>query len=399
MLFLSDKFFRRTWAQIDLDALKNNYNILRDTLPQKTEIMGIVKADAYGHGVEMISKTLSRLGVNRFGVSSISEAEQLRSFGITEPILILGYTPCELAKELAQNSITQAVYSLSFAKELSKRAEEHGVKIKCHIKLDVGMGRLGFSAKSDSSVDEIKEVAALKGLEITGIFTHFPSADFDGDSSGEITKAQARLFIKRCNELESEGIHFETKHCCNSAGSLTVGRDFAGLDCVREGITLYGLSPSAALKNAVRLCPVMSLKTVVSMVKTVEKGDTVSYGMTFTAKKKTKLATVCIGYADGYPRRLSSKGYMLIKGKKAPIVGRVCMDQTILDVTEIDGVEVGDEVTVFGKSQDAELTVDEVAALAETINYELVCILGKRVPRVFIKDEKVLTVTDYICNR
>ena len=178
-----------------------------------------------------------------------------------------------------------------------------------------------------------------------------------------------------------------------------MGRDFAALDCVREGITLYGLCPSAALKNAAALKPVMSLKTVVSMVKTVEKGDTVSYGMTFTAQKTMRLATVCIGYADGYPRRLSSKGYMLIKGKKAPIVGRVCMDQLMLDVSDIDDVEVGDEVTVFGKSGNAELSVDEVAAAADTINYELVCILGKRVPRVFIRDGKVLTVTDYICNR
>ena len=396
---MSDRFFRRTWAQVDLDALINNYKVLREAVPKSAGIMGIVKADAYGHGVEMVSKTLSELGVSMFGVSSISEAEQLRDFGITEPILILGYTPCELAGELASNDITQTVYSLSFAKALSKGAVKQGVKIKCHIKLDVGMGRLGFLAKNDGCIDEIAETAALEGLEITGIFTHFPSADFDGDRSGDITRAQARLFVDRCTALEKRGIHFETKHCCNSAGSLTVGRDFAALDCVREGITLYGLCPSAALKNAAALKPVMSLKTVVSMVKTVEKGDTVSYGMTFTAQKTMRLATVCIGYADGYPRRLSSKGYMLIKGKKAPIVGRVCMDQLMLDVSDIDDVKVGDEVTVFGKSGNAELSVDEVAAAADTINYELVCILGKRVPRVFIRDGKVLTVTDYICNR
>lgn len=396
---MSDKFFRRTWAQVDLDALKHNFEVLRSIVPDSAEIMGIVKADAYGHGVEMISKTLCDLGVDRFGVSSVSEAEQLRSFGIKKPVLILGYTPCELAKELFENDITQAVYDLGYAKELSSAAEAAGVRIKAHIKLDVGMGRLGFLAKNDNCIDEIKQVAALGGLDIKGIFTHFPSADRDGDDSGEITKKQAALFISRCNTLEKQGIHFETRHCCNSAGSLTIGKGEAGLDCVREGITLYGLSPSPALKGAAKLCPVMSLKTVVSMVKTIEKGDTVSYGMTFTAQGKMKLASVCIGYADGYPRRLSSKGYMLIKGQKAPIVGRVCMDQLMLDVTGIDGVKIGDEVTVFGKSGDAELSVDEVAAAADTINYELICILGKRVPRVFLKDGKVLSVTDYISSR
>lgn len=395
---MSDKFFRRTWAQVDLDALKHNFETLRSIVPSSAQIMGIVKADAYGHGVEMISKTLCDLGVARFGVSSVSEAEQLRSFGIKKPVLILGYTPPELAKELFENDITQAVYDLGYAKELSSAAEADGVRIKAHIKLDVGMGRLGFLAKNDSCIDEIKQVAGFGGLDITGIFTHFPSADRDGDESGEITKKQAALFIDRCNALEKQGIHFETRHCCNSAGSLTIGKSEAGLDCVREGITLYGLSPSAALKGAAKLCPVMSLKTVVSMVKTIDAGDTVSYGMTFTAKKKMKLASVCIGYADGYPRRLSSKGYMLIKGQKAPIVGRVCMDQLMLDVTDIDDVKIGDEVTVFGKSGEAELSVDEVAAAADTINYELVCILGKRVPRVFLKDGKVLSVTDYINN-
>ena len=396
---MSDKFFRRTWAQVDLDALKHNYSQLRAIVPKSSEIMAIVKADAYGHGVEMISKTLCTLGVDRLGVSSISEAEQLRSFSIKKPVLILGYTPCELARELAQNDITQAVYSLDYAKELSACAAMAGVTVKAHIKLDVGMGRLGFLAKSERCIDEIKQVAKLPGIDITGIFTHFPSADLDGDASGEITKEQARLFIRRCDALEKEGIHFETRHCCNSAGSLTIGREWAGLDCVREGITIYGLSPSAALKGAASLKPVMSLKTVVSMVKTIEKGDTVSYGMTFTANRTMRIASVCIGYADGYPRRLSGKGYMLIKGQKAPIVGRVCMDQLMLDVTHIDGVKRGDEVTVFGKSGTAELSADEVAAAADTINYELVCILGKRVPRVFLQNGRVLSVTDYICNR
>ena len=393
---MSDKFFRRTWAQVDLDALKHNFEVLRSIVPDSAEIMGIVKADAYGHGVEMISKTLCELGVDRFGVSSISEAEQLRSFGIKKPVLILGYTPCDLAKELFENDITQAVYDLGYAKELSSAAEAAGVRIKAHIKLDVGMGRLGFLAKNDNCIDEIKQVAALGGLDIKGIFTHFPSADRDGDESGEITKKQAALFISRCNTLEKQGIHFETRHCCNSAGSLTIGKGEAGLDCVREGITLYGLSPSPALKGAAKLYPVMSLKTVVSMVKTIEKGDTVSYGMTFTAQGKMKLASVCIGYADGYPRRLSSKGYMLINGQKAPIVGRVCMDQLMLDVSDIENVHEGTEVTVFGHDGDEFISVDDLAKIMGTINYEVVCLIGKRVPRIFLKNGEIRGKVSYI---
>lgn len=282
---------------------------------------------------------------------------------------------------------------------MSSAAEAAGVRIKAHIKLDVGMGRLGFLAKNDNCIDEIKQVAALGGLDIKGIFTHFPSADRDGDDSGEITKKQAALFISRCNTLEKQGIHFETRHCCNSAGSLTIGKGEAGLDCVREGITLYGLSPSPALKGAAKLYPVMSLKTVGFYGQDHRKGR---YGQLRNDLYGTGKNEACIGL-HRLCRRISPppffKGVYAYKWQKAPIVGRVCMDQLMLDVTGIDGVKIGDEVTVFGKSGDAELSVDEVAAAADTINYELICILGKRVPRVFLKDGKVLSVTDYISSR
>ncbi len=393
---MTDNFFKRTWAQIDLDAIKYNYISLRKKVPESSKIMGIVKADAYGHGVEKVSKQLSELGISAFGVSSLSEAEQLRRFGIREPILILGYTPISLVSELYEYDITQTVYESGYAEELSKSAKDRGVNIKIHIKLDIGMGRLGFPACDDGCINEIIKVSRLENIQIDGIFAHFPSADFDGDIDGSITNSQAELFLKRCNQLEEKGVKLPIRHCCNSAGALTVGQNGCALDMVREGISLYGLSPSEKLRNALDLKPAMELKTVISMVKTIHKGDTVSYGRTFTADRDMKVATVCIGYADGYPRQLSGRGYMLVNGKKAPIIGRICMDQLILDVTGIEGVYRGMTVTVFGKDGDTFLSVDEVAKLCDTINYELICIVGKRIPRVFVKNGEVVGVTDYI---
>lgn len=393
---LIDKFFKRTWAEIDLGAVQDNYLMLREKIPQTAWIMGVVKADAYGHGVEFVSRELEKLGIDAFGVSSLSEAEQLRRFGHRIPVLILGYTPTSLAGELAGNDIIQTVYSLDYARELSCRAVEQGAAVRVHIKLDVGMGRLGLDASSDQCVSAASEICRLPGIKAEGLFTHFPSADFDGDETGEITKNQAELFRRRCKEIEAACGSTLLKHCCNSAGALTVAKTGAGLDMVREGISLYGLSPSKRLENAAGLRPAMELKTVVSMVKNIKKGDTVSYGRTFTAPGDMRVATVCIGYADGYPRRLSGRGYMLVNGKKAPIIGRICMDQLMLDVTGIEHVKEGMTVTVFGHDAGEFLPVDEVAELCDTINYELVCMVGKRIPRVFMKDGAVVAVTDYI---
>jgi alanine racemase len=256
------------------------------------------------------------------------------------------------------------------------------------------MGRLGFRADNEASMQEAMSVCNLSGLLINGMFTHLPSADFDGDMNGEITKEQIQVFEKRIKQFEEMGYTFPYCHCCNSAATLTHPNGHMNL--VREGIALYGLSPVEQKDCPVTLQPAMTLKTVVSMVKELLPGDSLSYGRTVILKEPKKVATVCIGYADGYPRNLSNKGYMLVNGKKATILGRVCMDQLMLDVTHIDNVEMGTEVTVFGQADGAYLPVEEVAALADTIHYELVCVLGKRVPRVYRKNGKTIGVTDYI---
>ncbi len=387
-------YFKRIWAEVDLDAIAENVKNLKAHITPGTKMMAVVKADAYGHGVEHVSHTLENAGVDCFAVSSLSEAVQLRRLGRTLPILILGYTPPECAPDLAEHTLTQTVYSVEYASALSEAAVINGCSLSCHIKLDVGMGRLGFNAKSENCVNQIQQAVQLPALTFTGIFTHFPSADLDGDESGAITNSQIALFTKRVEQLKEKGITFETCHCCNSAGSIA----FPGghLDMVREGIALYGLCPSGELQGKVNLTPAMTLKTVVSMVKTLHACDTVSYGQTVTLEKDTRVATVCIGYADGYPRALSNKGYMMIHGQKAPVLGRVCMDQLLLDVSHIDNVEMGTEVTVFGKNGNASLPVEEIAALCPTIHYELVCVLGKRVPRVYLQNGTPVDITDYI---
>ncbi|MBR4868297.1 MAG: alanine racemase [Clostridia bacterium] len=387
-------FFKRIWAEIDLDAISHNVAALRSLLPQNVKMMAVVKADAYGHGVEAVTRTLVESQVDLLAVSSISEAIQLRRYERELPILILGYTPPECASQLAQYRLTQTIYSLPYAKELSAAAHEADCTVTGHLKLDVGMGRLGFRIDEPQSFDDILTVYHMKGLAIEGIFTHLPSADLDGDVDGTITHEQIEQFQAYTNRLQQQGIPFKYRHCCNSAASLAFPSGY--MDLVREGIALYGLAPSNELKNKANLKPAMQLKTVVSMVKTLHKGDTISYGRTVVLEEERRVATVCIGYADGYPRQLSNKGYMLIDGKRAPILGRVCMDQLMLDVTHIDDVKMGTEVTVFGQSADVELPVEEVASLCNTIHYELVCVLGKRVPRVYRKNGQTVGVTDYI---
>ncbi|MBR4282423.1 MAG: alanine racemase, partial [Clostridia bacterium] len=344
---MKDNFFRRTWAEIDLSAIRHNYRSLRDKVDANSNIIAVVKADAYGHGVSKVASALKDEGANFFAVSCLAEAEELRALSVDCPILILGYTPCEFAKDLCEKGFIQTVYSKDYAEELSAFATKNGVKVLAHVKLDTGMGRLGFDISSPDFEKDVYSVCNLDGLCVKGVFTHFPSADFDGDEDGEYSAKQFESFVNAIEKVENLGFKFETKHCCNSAGSITVKG--AHLDAVREGILLYGLYPSKETSHLVSVKPAMSVKTVVSMVKEIKKGQSVSYGRTFTAEKDMKIATVCIGYADGYPRSLSKGGYMLINGKKAPIVGRICMDQLMLDVTDIEDVKRGSIATVFGE--------------------------------------------------
>ncbi len=370
-------FFHRTWAEIDIDALICNLKTVKSSA-KDSKIMAVVKANAYGHSVEHIAPVLEKNGVDFFAVSNFGEALQLREMGLKTPILILGYTPVDAAGILARQNISQCVYSIDYAKALSQKAADEGVNIKIHIKLDTGMSRLGFDCRSEElcGINEAVLAARLPNFITEGVFTHFAVSDRTPDSEDGFTDLQYNRFTAGVEHLEKEGICPEIRHCCNSAAGLLDCDKH--LDLVRPGIILYGLLPNADLKLRQKLTPVMTLKSVVSMVKTITRGDSVNYGRTFIAEKPTKIATVAAGYADGYPRLLSNKGSVLIKGKKAPIVGRICMDQMSVDVSDIEDIAIGDEVILFGK----ELSVDELASQCGTINYEIVCNISPRVPRI-----------------
>ena len=370
------KYLHRTWAKINLDALVHNFKLIRSMTDAK--IFSVVKANAYGHSVDLVAPELDAAGTDYFAVSNLDEAKELRALGINKPILILGYTPTTRAKELSEFDLIQTVFSYDFAQKLNEHAEKEGVCIRTHIKLDTGMGRIGFDFRNDgfNELVEARRMIYLKNLKFEGVFTHFPVADSDK----EYTAEQFDRFITAIGYLEEYGFDFKIKHCCNSAALLSFSD--MHLDAVRPGIILYGLTPSTNLEISKEFKPVMSFKSVVSQVKTVSAGETVSYGKTYTFEKNTRVATVTAGYADGVLRLLSNKGRVLINGKYAKIVGRICMDQFCVDVTDIENVKEGDTVTLFGEG----LPVEEFAEHADTINYEVVCSLSKRVPRIYIKN-------------
>lgn len=387
------EFLKRTWAQIDLDCLRHNFELVRQTVPPQTKIFAVVKADAYGHGDQVITDELEKLGTDAFAVSNIEEALHIRAGGTRLPILILGVTPAKYAGMLANNRISQTVFSTEYAKALSEAAQKQNVTVDCHIKVDSGMGRIGFDALGDfdGALREIKDCAALPHLYCSGIFTHFAVADaLDADDEA-YTERQFGAFSRIVKALEEAHISFETVHCCNSAAILN-HPEMAG-SAVRAGIVLYGLDPSPDFK-AWDLKPAMELKSTVSQIRRHPKGSAVSYGRTCTLTRDTTVATVPIGYADGYPRSLSNKGVVLVLGKRAPILGRVCMDQLMIDVTDIEGVTTDTVVTLFGEDHGAVLSVDELADLDATVNYELICLIGKRVPRVYVKNGKITAVVD-----
>lgn len=376
-------FLHRTWAEIDLDALVHNFDIIKKEAAG-AKLMAVVKADAYGHSARIVAPLLEQHGADAFAVSNIEEAITLRGCGITRPILILGYTPVSMAAQLYLNDISQCVYSPEYAAALSERASSDGVKVKVHIKLDTGMSRLGFDCRDERlvGIDDAIAAARLKGFVFEGIFTHFAVSDRTETSEDGFTDKQYSRFCAAAEHFEDAGLKPKYRHCCNSAAfCLDSDKHF---DMCRPGIILYGLTPSSDLKLKEAFVPVMTVKSVVSMVKTIKKGDTVSYGRTFTADREMKIATVTAGYADGYPRLLSNKGYVLINGKRANIIGRVCMDQMSVDVSDIEDVKQGDEVILFGKTLPVELLAD----MCGTINYEIICGISPRVPRITVKGKK-----------
>ena len=384
---------KRTWAEISLNAIEHNYNVIRNKVADDTKVCCVIKADGYGHGAVELSQVYEKLGADFFAVSNIDEGIEIRKSGSKLPIVILGYTPVSEAENLAEYDISQAVFSLEYAKELSEKCVEEDCICKMHIKVDSGMSRIGFMCqefpRDEYSIEEICEACCLPNLEVEGLFTHFCVSDEDAEGR-EFTNKQYENFIHVRDSLKKRGVDISVVHCSNS-GAI---EDYPETCCdmVRAGIILYGLAPSSKLADRLDLVPAMTLKTVVAFVKEGQKGATISYGRTFTADRKMKIATVPIGYADGFIRQNAKDGYMMVNGKKAKIVGRICMDQTMLDVTDIEDVKTGDEVVVFGTGENGEPTADSLAENTGTINYETVCLVGKRVPRIYIKDGKIENV-------
>ena len=387
-----DFVWERTWAEVDLDAIRHNFTTIRGALPADVKFCCVVKANAYGHGASKLAPLYQQMGADWFAVSNIEEALQLRRFGVTRPVLILGYTPAACAEILARENFSQCVYSAEYGRQLSAAAVAADVTVKVHIKLDTGMGRLGFRipGEGEDSVEGAITVCHLPALVAEGVFTHFATAD-EGVDGDDFFARQADAFIAAINEFSKAGITFAIRHCANSA-ALSDHPEFR-MDMVRAGIVLYGLQPSGDLRQPLSLKPAMSLKSVVSHVKTVAAGATVSYGRTFTATQEMRIATVPIGYADGFWRQNSPAAVQLtLHGQRATILGRVCMDQLMLDVTHIDGVQIGDEVTVFGSAP--ALTAEEMAAQNGTIGYEVICAIGERVPRIYRENGETVDTLD-----
>lgn len=373
-----DYYTSRVVAEIDMEAIKHNYHQIRKNVSKDTEIMPVVKADAYGHGSTEIARLLQNEGAKRFAVAIVKEGAELRQAGITSPILVLGYTPSADIEGLICNDLTPTVFSYEMAKEIAAIAQKLNKVVHIHIKVDTGMGRIGF-LPTQQSLKEIIKIAELKYLKIEGIFTHFAAADEQDDT---YTKQQWNTFINFVNDLRKAGILIPIVHAANSAA--IINHEYTHCNMVRPGIILYGYYPSDYLQGKkLDLRPAMTLKSQVVHVKELPAGCYISYGRKYCTPKTTKIATIPIGYADGYSRRLTNKGRVLIHGQYAKITGTVCMDQFMVDVSHIENVSAGDEVVLFGRQEGSCISVEEIAEISGTISYEVVCMIGKRVPRVY----------------
>ena len=367
----------RVYASVDKNALTKNMNEIRKKVGDNIKIMPVIKADAYGHNAAQTAKALDRYA-DYFAVAVIEEAVSLRQNGIAKPIMLLGYTSLEDYFEAVRNDITVTVFTYNAAEKLSVVARAEGKKAKLHVAVDTGMSRIGFPC-TESGADEVEKISRLSDVILEGIFTHYASAD---EADRGFTELQLSRFGEFIKLLESRGVDIPIKHTANSAAIMEYPETVFNM--VRPGIITYGLYPSGEVdKNKLSLSPAMELKTHVAYVKYIEENDTVSYGRTFCADKKMKIATIPVGYADGYPRLLSNKGRVIINGEYAPILGRICMDQFMVDVSHIEDICEGDSVTLIGRDGGCCISAEEIAEYAQTINYEIICGIGKRVPRVF----------------
>lgn len=386
----TEKDYQRVYAKINLDAVIHNLNQIHKAVKEDTKVIAVIKTDGYGHGAVPIAKEAEKLPyLWGFAVATSQEGVVLRKHGIKKPILILGHSFKEEFEDIVVWDLQPAVFTYDSAEALSKTAKSLNKEVKVHIKIDTGMSRIGYQV-TEENADEIIRIGELEHLCIEGVFTHFAKAD---ETDKTHVKGQIALFQKMLSFLEVRGIDIPLKHCSNSAGIMDIPE--VNMDAVRAGIILYGLLPSDEVqKESLDLKPVLELKAKVAYVKTLEPGRTISYGGTYVVEKEQRIATIPIGYGDGYPRSLSNKGYVLIHGKKAPICGRVCMDQFMVDVTDILEVKEGDEVTLIGKEKDEVLTMEYLGGLSGRFNYEFACDLGKRIPRIFYRNGRIVDTRD-----
>ena len=381
----------RIYAGIDLDALKYNVEGIKRCKAESAMLMGVIKANAYGHGAKVFAHEQDRMGFDWFAVATVDEGIELRRDGIEQPILVLGYT-CEAQyPDMVQWEITPTIYSLDMAKAFDAAAAKAGKVVNIHIKIDTGMSRIGF-LPGEKSLDEIEKIHELRHLRIQGMFTHFACADMrDKTHVGH----QIEKFHQMIDGVRQREIPVEIFHCSNSASIMELPSEHMNL--VRAGIILYGLYPSNEMEEKrLPLKPVMSLYSHIVHVKEVPEGVTVGYGATYVTERPTRIATVPVGYADGYPRSLSNRAFVLIHGRRVPIIGRVCMDQFMVDVTDMPQVSVGDVVTLIGQDGEETLSVEEISEMAGSFNYEFVCDVSRRVPRVYIKNGKPVSVVNYL---
>ena len=375
----------RIQADIDLDAFAFNLESIKKNLKEDTKIIAVLKADGYGHGALPLAREAAKdPRVWGIAVATVEEAEELRLGGIQKPLLILGYTYEENYERIVRGDFRPAVFKLSMAKKLSQAAVKNNTVVKVHIKIDTGMSRIGYR-DLETAVPEILEISRLPGVKIEGLFTHFARAD---EEKIEPAYRQLEKFQEFQKALEARGLEIPLCHCSNSAGIIRMPE--ANLNAVRAGVILYGLYPSEEVeREPVPLKPLMELKSHIAYIKTVEAGVQISYGGTFTTQRETRVATIPVGYADGYARGLSNKGSVLIHGKRAPILGRVCMDQFMADVTDIPQARELDEVVLLGKSGDERITMEELGELSGRFNYEFACCISKSVPRIYFKGGQV----------
>lgn len=383
--------YSRVHAEIDLDAILYNMESMHNNISEQTKIMAVIKADGYGHGAAEIAETIERLDyLYGYAVATVEEGLILRNHGIKKPILILGYVFSDQYVDMIRANIRPTVFTEEMAEELSVAAESIGRDCKIHFAVDTGMSRIGYQV-TEEAADEMARLAKLPHIIVEGIFTHFAKAD---EADKAPTHQQIALFRQMIAMLEARGVQIPIHHCSNSAGIVEIPE--ANMNMVRAGITLYGLWPSEEVdKERIRLKPALSLITHVAYVKELEAGRQISYGGTYVTDRKRIIATIPVGYADGYARGLSNCGEVLIHGRRAPVCGRICMDQFMVDVTDIPDVRNGDEVTLIGRDGEECITIEELGARSGRFNYEFVCNLGKRIPRIFMQRGRVIGTKDY----